>query len=224
MLVIEDDASTCALIQAACGRRRDEIDYDAVLMDCQMPEMDGYEATEVIRGRKQFKQLSIIAMTASAMSGDRERCLAAGMDDYLTKPFGLVQLAQALARIESRMPESPAESSPAILDQSVLAAIGAMSPSNPAFVRELIAIFLEEAPARIETLRDAIADRDPVATWRAAHAFKSGCVNIGALRLVALCDAIEKHGRSGEVEPIGPLFATIESEYPELTSLLAATV
>jgi PAS domain S-box-containing protein len=198
----------------------DEIDYDAVLMDCQMPEMDGYEATEVIRGRKPFQRLPIIAMTASAMSGDRERCLAAGMDDYLTKPFGLAQLAQALVRIESRMPEP--EPSLAVLDTSVLAEIGSMSPSNPDFVRELIAIFLEEAPARIETLRDAIAVHDPVATWRAAHAFKSGCANIGALRLVALCDAIEKHGRSGEVDPVRPLFAALESEYPELTALLAA--
>jgi HPt (histidine-containing phosphotransfer) domain-containing protein len=161
-------------------------------------------------------------MTASAMSGDRERCLAAGMDDYLTNPLGLAQLAQALARIESRMPAP--EPSPVILDSNVLAGISAMSPSNPAFVRELIAIFLEEAPARMETLRDAIAGRDPVATWRATHAFKSGCANIGALRLVALCDAIEKHGRGGEVDPARTLFATLESEYPELTALLEVSV
>jgi HPt (histidine-containing phosphotransfer) domain-containing protein len=185
--------------------------------------MDGYEATAIIRGRKAFKHLPIVAMTASAMSGDRERCLAAGMDDYLTKPFGLAQLAQALARIESRtaVSESFPEVPPAILDPTVLAEAGAISPTNPGFVRELIDIFLEEAPERIETLRNAIATRDPVATWRAAHAFKSGCANIGALRLAAICDAIEKHGRSGSVDHARFLFATLESEIPELTALLA---
>ncbi|HJQ35578.1 MAG TPA: Hpt domain-containing protein, partial [Thermoanaerobaculia bacterium] len=73
---------------------------------------------------------------------------------------------------------------------------------------------------RMDALRDAIAARDPVATWRAAHAFKSGCANIGALRLAAICDAIEKHGRNGGVDHAQLLFATLESELPELTAML----
>ncbi|HJQ41361.1 MAG TPA: response regulator, partial [Thermoanaerobaculia bacterium] len=122
----------------------DEIEYDAVLMDCQMPEMDGYETTSIIRGRKQFRRLPIVAMTASAMSGDRERCLAAGMDDYLTKPFGLAQLADALARVESHglTHETSAEEPAHAFDPSVLAGVGAMSPSTPDLVQELIALFL----------------------------------------------------------------------------------
>jgi len=191
----------------------DEVGYDAVLMDCQMPEMDGYEAAALIRARKQFRDLPIIAMTASAMAGDRERCLAAGMNDYLTKPFGLAELAQALLRVAGRT---------AVLDPRVLADVRAISPSNPGFVRELIALFLEEAPLRTGALRQAIEVRDSEAAWRAAHAFKSGCANIGALRLVSICDAIERHGRDGRIDDAERLFGTLEAELPELEAMLLA--
>jgi len=101
----------------------DDIDYDAVLMDCQMPEMDGYEAAAIIRGRRRYRNLPIVAMTANAMAGDRERCVAAGMDDYITKPFKVEKLAEVLARISRPAEEETAMSAEpgGVLDDSVLA-------------------------------------------------------------------------------------------------------
>jgi len=88
--------------------------YDLVLMDCQMPEMDGYETTRLIRGDKRFAHLRIVAMTANAMQGDREKCLEAGMDDYLSKPTRIDELRATLARCLKRDEETPGRPSPPI--------------------------------------------------------------------------------------------------------------
>jgi len=201
----------------------DEIEYDVVLMDCQMPEMDGYEASAIIRQRPQHKTLPIIAMTANAMSGDRERCLAAGMDDYITKPFKLDDLSKVLSRIALRpaMAEPNAvPNSPALLDENVLAELRAIDPSNPDFVPALIALYLEDAPQRIEVLRRAIASGDAEATWRAAHALKSACANIGATRLVSMCGAIETGARSGNGLNGPSIFASLEVEFGGVVAAL----
>jgi len=182
--------------------------YDLVLMDCQMPKMDGYEATARIRERG--SDVPIVAMTASAMSGDREQCLAVGMDDYLTKPFKLAELRAVLARVAMRI----------VVDAKALAEVRAIDPGNPNLLGEVITLFLDEAPDRIDTLRRAIASNDAEATWRAAHAFKSGCANVGAVSLVSICDGIEKDGRVGNMSSIGTLFTTLESEMPVVAAAL----
>jgi signal transduction histidine kinase/CheY-like chemotaxis protein/HPt (histidine-containing phosphotransfer) domain-containing protein len=190
----------------------DDIDYDAVLMDCQMPEMDGYEAAAIIRGRRRTRKLPIIAMTAHAMAGDRERCLAAGMDDYITKPFKVEQLAAALSRIAPPA-EEPSGETTSVLDEEVLAELRSIGASNPAFLPEVIALYLDDVPVRINALGQAIAAGDNEAMWRAAHAFKGASANLGARRLVDLCAAIEKEGRNGQANVAQVLFEALEIEF-----------
>jgi PAS domain S-box-containing protein len=198
----------------------DEIDYDAVLMDCQMPEMDGYEAATIIRGRRKSKTLPIIAMTANAMAGDRERCLDAGMDDYIAKPFKVEQLAQVLSRVSLDAETAPsAEPSPDVLDESVLDELRSIGADRE-FLPKVIALYLEDAPGCIDALRRAIAARDDEAMWRAAHAFKGTCANVGARRLVDLCAAIEKEGRNGTSRGAPVLFEALESEFREAAAAL----
>jgi|GEM_PF-668659 len=198
----------------------DEIDYDAVLMDCQMPEMDGYEAATIIRRRRKSKTLPIIAMTANAMAGDRERCLDAGMDDYIAKPFKVEQLAEVLSRVSPDAETAPAaDASPNVLDESVLAELRSID-ADPEFLPTVIALYLDDAPGRMEALRRAIAACDVEAVWRAAHAFKGACANVGARRLVDLCAAIEKEGRNGSSGGAPLLFEALESEFREATAAL----
>ncbi|HEV2718810.1 MAG TPA: PAS domain S-box protein [Thermoanaerobaculia bacterium] len=193
----------------------DEIDYDAVLMDCQMPEMDGYEAATIIRRRRRYKKLPIIAMTAHAMAGDRERCLDAGMDDYITKPFKTEQLAAVLSRVSlpAEAAEAAAVDDDGVLDESVLAELRAIGSADPAFVSAVIGLYLQEAPGRVDALRRAIDAGDHEAMWRTAHGFKGACANVGARRLVELCAAIERQGRSGWPDGAATLFETLESEF-----------
>jgi len=124
-------------------------------------------------------------------------------------PWAGATLAQALSHIR-----------PVVLDSRVLAEMRAINPSDPDFLSDLITLFLDEAPSRTDALRRAIAAGDSEATWRAAHAFKSGCAHIGALRLVAICDAIERQGRGGRIDDAAFLFGTLEEEFPEVEAML----
>ncbi|MFZ2492664.1 MAG: PAS domain S-box protein, partial [Thermoanaerobaculia bacterium] len=139
----------------------EEAEYEIVLMDCQMPEMDGYEATRVIRSRENGrKRLRIVAMTAHAMDGDRERCLAVGMDDYVSKPIDVRALGEALERVGVRADVQPtpaeaeAESHSAALDASRLAAIRTLV-GGAALVDDVIDLLLADTPPRITALRQS---------------------------------------------------------------------
>ena len=170
--------------------------YDLVLMDIQMPEMDGFEATAQIRALPQGGTLPIIALTAHALSGERERCLARGMTGYLAKPFKAHEL---FAVVEGRGADGePAAPAPPPVD--VAAFRRTMEEAGAAeAVDGILATFIETLPQRLDALAAATAGDTAEPIERAAHAFKSAAATIGARHLAALLEQIEAAGRDGDV-------------------------
>jgi CheY-like chemotaxis protein len=186
--------------------------YDVVLMDVQMPEMDGLEAARAICARwPSGERPRIIAMTAEAMEGDREACLAAGMDDYVVKPVNLDRLGRALSRCRplageppASVPPGPSGAEPAAVavedavDRQALRELGEELGSGEA-LRQVIASFLEASPALVAALRDAAARGDAHAIREAAHTLKSSSAMLGARGLATRCAELERLGRTGTV-------------------------
>ncbi|MBN8629521.1 MAG: response regulator [Rhodobacterales bacterium] len=177
--------------------------YDLILMDIEMPEMDGVEATRrIIATYPEGARPKIIAVTANAMEGDRERFIAAGMSDYVSKPIRVEALVRAIrsclsgqpGKMEEPMPEPTGELDPKALAQ-LLEVIG----GDREALKELVRSFLEDGPDLVDRLRAAAAAGDADAMRRAAHTLKGSATDFGALGLAALCRDIEALGRAGEV-------------------------
>jgi two-component system, sensor histidine kinase and response regulator len=212
------------------------IPYDIILMDCQMPEMDGYDATRTIRQRESeatrsgahIRKHHIVAMTANALQGDREKCLAAGMDDYLCKPVQLNELQAALERaVKVIHPETAAataaELEKEILDPKVLAELRELrEPGMPDPLVELIDLFLKDAPSRIDKLRTAIAQNDPGALCAAAHSLKGSASNLGAKNMAEHCMHLEKQARAGMLTEAPQWLQRIETEFSRVYTALEA--
>lgn len=180
--------------------------YDLVLLDVQMPEMDGFEAARRIRawggpGRRP----RVIGMTALAMPGDRERCLEAGMDDYVAKPISPETLQQAIVRCAVRVHigQVPDESSEAPVDDAVLDELRQLQvPGEPDVVTELIDILLGGLDERLDDLQQAAASGDARRAERAAHSLKSSAASLGARRLARLCQRLEARTAAGELTDV----------------------
>jgi signal transduction histidine kinase/DNA-binding response OmpR family regulator len=196
--------------------------YDVILMDVQMPEMDGLEATRAICARwPAGERPRIIAMTAEAMEGDRKACLSAGMDDYVVKPVNLDRLSRALGqcgRVGNReritaegLTDSPATS--AMPDHGVLRQLQEELGGAEA-LREVIVTFLDGTPRFLAALRDAAVRGDASGIQKAAHTLKSSSAMLGATTLSARCAELERLSRAGPVVPDAlSRVATIEALY-----------
>ncbi len=178
------------------------IPYDLVLMDCQMPEMDGFQATSEIRRTEEGQgHTPIVAMTANAMEGDREKCMAAGMDGYIPKPVRIETLAEILKRWDTP------------LNMAVVKYLGELAgPENPDFLKELLETYLKDMPGRLEAVREAVRSGDAKALQAAAHALKGSSANLGAQRLQKICLALEYIGREKTVEGAAELLEDLQKE------------
>ncbi len=206
------------------------ISYGLVFMDCQMPEMDGFEATAEIRKRDAgVRHTVIVAMTANAMQGDREQCLAAGMDDYLSKPITTEALAGVLER---RAPAAaPAEPHGG---QGVLREDGAIDPlifnglrelageEAPDFLQTLVGHFLKDVPESLGQMREALIRGDLHELARLAHRLKGGASNLGALGMARLCERIHAAAEASSATNRTPLLAELEHEFERVQATLVA--
>ena len=219
---------------AEAVRALESVPYDIVLMDVQMPEMDGLEATRHIRDVHSGvlnHNIPIIAMTANAMQGDRELCLEAGMNDYVPKPINSQSLTEALNRwlpVEENAMESQSSAAPEaapglpasdvpIFDKSALLQ---RLMDDEELVQIVIAGFLEDIPLQIQSLKDYLAASDGAGAERQAHTIKGAAANIGAEALRATAFEMEKNGKAGDLSAIRKRMSKLELQFERLREVL----
>jgi CheY-like chemotaxis protein/HPt (histidine-containing phosphotransfer) domain-containing protein len=207
--------------------------YDVLFLDVQMPEMDGLEcARQMCQRWTRDKRPVIIAMTGNALMGDREKCLAAGMDDYIPKPVRIAELQAALERwgptkshkfdtaflrrLHSATPSAD------LLDKSILDELSDIPPTDGvSILQELIGLFLESAPHRLAQIEQFAGDAPKLAFH--AHALKSMSLNLGCRRMVQFCEKLEELGRAGTVQNALPLVRDLETAFAQ-TKLQLITI
>ncbi|GLH73343.1 hypothetical protein GETHLI_18450 [Geothrix limicola] len=216
----------------ACAR----LPYDLIFMDCQMPEMDGFEATAALRAREDghaARRIPIIALTAHAMAGERARCLAAGMDDYLTKPLRLDELT----RVIQHWMQEPAMCTPSkgdanafdgdaanLLDLMTLQNLVDLDDGGSGLLSEMITIFREDTPRRIQDILQAAARGNALEFSHAGHALKGGAGALGAHAMRSFAADLEALGRSGSTDAGLDLSRRLEDLFQSSLAALDAYV
>jgi CheY-like chemotaxis protein/HPt (histidine-containing phosphotransfer) domain-containing protein len=216
-----------------------EESYDLILMDCQMPLMDGYEVSRLIRERELAvnskndpqRRMAIIAVTGNTTDEDRDRCLSIGMDDFLKKPFTFEELREVLERwlplrsvagtVLKNGSAVVSETSP--IDRKPLDNIRALQREGaPDILGRVINHYFSQSPEFIRKLNDAVAANEGEIIRSIAHSFKSGSANLGALRLAEICAEMERFGNANTMDVNKEILARIETEYEKVRNALAA--
>jgi len=204
------------------------VPYDLVLMDVQMPEVDGFEATKRIRNPHSAVRnhaIPVVAMTAHAMKGDREKCIEAGMDDYVSKPVKPRELLEVIERHlhDAERTTSQAAGASATPDQGVLdrSALLETLAGDEALVREVLQMFLEDGPVQLQRLGKAIAQEDAASVERHAHTLKGASANVGAGRVRACAARLEELGRARTLAEVRTVFDELAREFERVQEAVA---
>ncbi|EDX78539.1 response regulator receiver domain protein [Coleofasciculus chthonoplastes PCC 7420] len=214
--------------------------YDVVFMDVEMPEMDGLTATrQICEQWAAGERPRIIALTAYARRGDREQCLAAGMDDYITKPIELPKLVQALQKVSDShqglhgdegagvFPASPRllDTESEVLDPKIWQSLEKLAGAKANVVLDkIVGDYLEDAPERLQAIQSAIATQDAEALRQAAHSLRSSSANLGAVTLSHLCKELEALAGAGITEVPAEQRVQVEVEYEKVRTALIKQV
>jgi CheY-like chemotaxis protein/HPt (histidine-containing phosphotransfer) domain-containing protein len=200
--------------------------FDLILMDVQMPEMDGFAVTGAIRAKERAgnTHVPIVALTAHAMKGDRERCLAAGMDAYVSKPIRAAELAEVIARLlpsegeGAQGPPSPERSPGAVFDlETALAVVD----GDREYLRRMAQVFCGQCPKLLGEIRDLVQRGDAVALERAAHKLKTTVGSFGAHRAYQAAQQLEELGGAEDVTGSKNAFPELEEAITHLLAALA---
>jgi two-component system, sensor histidine kinase and response regulator len=249
VLLVEDspvNLEVCVLILERLGcvvetatngwdalERHADKEFELIFMDCQMPEMDGYEATAEIRRRESqsHRHTPIIALTGNVIEGARERCLAAGMDDYLAKPFSLDQMRAMLTAWSSpptlratrdHLALVPASLSPEPVDYAVLDSLRQLQKEQRSdIVQQVIKLFFKGAESLLKDLERGVTNHDVSLLHQASHALKSVSANVGAIALSSRCKELEAMAQSGIVADAAPMVRAIREDYRMAEILLS---
>jgi signal transduction histidine kinase/HPt (histidine-containing phosphotransfer) domain-containing protein/BarA-like signal transduction histidine kinase len=203
--------------------------YDVLFLDVQMPEMDGLEcARQICQRWNRDKRPVVIAMTGNALMGDREKCLAAGMDDYISKPVRITELQTALERwgpTKSRKFDTnyflrhPQSLTAGLINEGVINELQQMPPNDGrTMLSELIDLYLESAPARITQIYEFASDPQKLAFH--AHALKSMSLNLGCTGIIEVAQQLEDHGRAGDLKSAPELIRELESTFSQTKAQL----
>jgi CheY-like chemotaxis protein len=201
----------------------EEQSFDAILMDVQMPEMDGFEATAAIRGREASsgEHVTIIAMTAHAMKGDRELCLGAGMDGYVSKPLQAHALYAAVeGQPESTRPESPPAQAPTEPPPINEEALRKHFGDDAAFLKEVAGVFVDTCPTWQAEIRAAVQSKDARQVQMAAHTVKGAVSHFGAQQAYDAALQLELIAKSGQMQNATAAVAALEHALHRLRSAL----
>ncbi|MBW4678955.1 MAG: PAS domain S-box protein [Microcoleus vaginatus WJT46-NPBG5] len=210
-----------------------QTDYDIVLMDCQMPVLDGYKTTQALRLREgESRHTIVIALTANALKGDREKCLAAGMDDYISKPIDLKSLAAILNRYKPIKEQHQEEITPILCSGNPVSAtplevpvdlerLHELSRGDSAFELELLETFMEDAPTYVEEIKQAAETRDIATLCRRAHQLKGASGMVAIRKMPALAAQLESQAQEDDLEGSAELVAQLEAILQQVKALIA---